>query len=218
MVRTALLHRPCGNHPTTAGVLPRPHQNLPAHERARRTASDGDADTDYAIGHNILYVAFRWSKADHAREVFIERGMAHGVGVCEISETPVLVSRPAAQATTQNRATASQTATSSHSIAGIASRAAETTASMGNVESCCFSVQSLLHPASVKHVSAPCPACGAATAYRRDSAGELVRVPALQIVTETGCTCQVCRHTWGPGLFMHLARVLGFGAPTGVLE
>jgi hypothetical protein len=86
------------------------------------------------------------------------------------------------------------------------------------VESWVVSVQSLLDPSHVKHVSAPCPACGAKTAFRRDSAGERVRVPALQIVTKLGCTCLVCRHTWGPELYLHLARVLGFQAPAGVIE
>jgi hypothetical protein len=86
------------------------------------------------------------------------------------------------------------------------------------LESWAVSVQSLLNPAAVKQLSAPCPACNATSAYRRDSAGERVRVPALQIVTEIGCTCLVCRHTWGPELYLHLARVLGFRAPTGVLE
>jgi hypothetical protein len=80
------------------------------------------------------------------------------------------------------------------------------------------SVQSLLNPASVKQLSAPCPACGAKSAFRRDSAGERVRVPALQIITELGCTCLVCRHTWGPELYLHLARVLGFETPAGVIE
>ena len=51
----------------------------------------------------------------------------------------------------------------------------------GNVESWAVSVKSLLSPAAVKQLSAPCPACGATTAFRRDSAGERVRVPALQI-------------------------------------
>src|SRR5271156_1604528 len=67
----------------------------------------------------------------------------------------------------------------------------------GNVESWSVSVKPLLHPTSFKQLSAPCPACGAKSAFRRDSAGELVREPALQIVTEIGCTCLVCRHTWG---------------------
>ena len=80
------------------------------------------------------------------------------------------------------------------------------------------SVQSLINPASVKQLSAPCPACGATSAFRRDSAGERVRVPALQIITELGCTCLVCRHTWGPELYLHLARVLGFETPAGVIE
>jgi hypothetical protein len=45
-----------------------------------------------------------------------------------------------------------------------------------------------------------------------------VRVPALQIITELGCTCLVCRHTWGHELCLHLARVLGFETPAGVIE
>jgi len=87
----------------------------------------------------------------------------------------------------------------------------------GRVASWTVSVESVLSPTSVKHVSAPCPACGATSAFRRDSAGEHVRVPALQIITELGCTCQVCRHTWGPELYLHLARVLGFETPAGVV-
>ena len=86
------------------------------------------------------------------------------------------------------------------------------------VESWAIAVQSLLSPISVKQLSAPCPACGAKTAFRRDSAGERVRVPALQLVTEIGCTCLVCRHTWGPELYLYLARVLGFQTPAGVIE
>jgi hypothetical protein len=82
----------------------------------------------------------------------------------------------------------------------------------------CARVRSLLHATSVKQLSAPCPACGAKSAFRRDSAGELVRQPALQIITEIGCTCLVCRHTWGPELYLHLARVLGFEIPAGVIE
>jgi hypothetical protein len=86
------------------------------------------------------------------------------------------------------------------------------------VESWAVAVQSLLNPTSTKTISAPCPACGATHAFRRDSAGERVRSPALQIETQIGCTCQVCRHTWGPELYLHLARVLGFETPPGVLE
>lgn len=36
-------------------------------------------------------------------------------------------------------------------------------------------------------------ACGATTIYRQNSAGERVRMPALQIVA-AGCTCQDLRH------------------------
>jgi hypothetical protein len=53
--------------------------------------------------------------------------------------------------------------------------------------------------------------------YRRDSAGELVRQPALQIVAEQGCTCQACRHCCTPDLYLHLCRVLGFDLPDGVI-
>jgi hypothetical protein len=86
-----------------------------------------------------------------------------------------------------------------------------------HVESWTVSVKSLLSPAGVKHVSAACPACGATSVFRRDSAGELVRAPALQIVTEIGCTCQKCRYTWSPEYYLHLAQVLGLDAPAGVI-
>lgn len=79
-------------------------------------------------------------------------------------------------------------------------------------------INTLFDPPSVKHFSTPCPACGAKTAYRKDSAGDTVRVPALQIVAEKGCTCQACHHTWAPEYYTHLARVLGCQLPQGVLE
>ena len=41
-------------------------------------------------------------------------------------------------------------------------------------------------------------ASNATHVYRRDAAGEMVRMPALQIVADTGCTCQACKHTWLP--------------------
>jgi hypothetical protein len=47
----------------------------------------------------------------------------------------------------------------------------------GRVKSWSVSVVSLLSPVSVKHVSAPCPACGAKSAFRRDSAGDLPGLP-----------------------------------------
>lgn len=68
-----------------------------------------------------------------------------------------------------------------------------------------------------KSVAAACPACGKKTVYR-ESAGEQVRQPALQI-TVNGCVCQACRTTWEPKQFVFLAtRLLGYGLPEGVLE
>lgn len=86
------------------------------------------------------------------------------------------------------------------------------------LEAWTIEIDLLLTPQHVKHVAAACPSCGHKTALRRDSAGEMVRVPALQIIAETGCTCVVCKATWGPQLYMHLSRVLGFDLPEGVLE
>lgn len=68
-----------------------------------------------------------------------------------------------------------------------------------------------------KHITAPCPACGKTTIHKRDSTGELIRQPALQIGVH-GCECMACHQIWGPQLFMHLARVLGYELPEGVLE
>lgn len=64
---------------------------------------------------------------------------------------------------------------------------------------------------------AACPACNRKTVYRHDSSGELVRQPALQIGVH-GCECASCHTTWGPSLFTHLARVLGYPLPEGCLE
>ncbi|MGL6234056.1 MAG: hypothetical protein ACRC20_01795 [Segniliparus sp.] len=55
---------------------------------------DVDSLADYSHGSSILYVSFFWSKAEEAREVFVRLGAKHGVGVCEISETPVVIHRP----------------------------------------------------------------------------------------------------------------------------
>ena len=63
----------------------------------------------------------------------------------------------------------------------------------------------------------PCPACNATAVYRRNSAGENVRVPALQIIAEQGCTCLVCHASWTPDRYLLLCRVLGFDLPRGVL-
>lgn len=82
----------------------------------------------------------------------------------------------------------------------------------------CDSITNLLEPQSQKFISAPCPACGRETVYRKDSAGDIVRQPALKMELNVGCQCQHCKAHWGPDLYMHLARVLGFDLPEGVLE
>lgn len=82
----------------------------------------------------------------------------------------------------------------------------------------CADIQDLFDPPHVKHLSAPCPACQATHTYRRNDTGENVRVPALQIIAERGCTCVVCHATWAPDNYLWLCRVLGFDLPAGVLE
>jgi hypothetical protein len=86
------------------------------------------------------------------------------------------------------------------------------------VDGWCETIMHLLDPESVKHISAACPSCGRAFVYRKDSAGETVRQPALKVVTETGCTCQACDATWTPDRYMFLCKLLGFALPEGVLE
>lgn len=87
-----------------------------------------------------------------------------------------------------------------------------------NLENWSDRITNLLDPEHIKYVSAPCPACNKTTVYRNDSTGERVRQPALQIITNQGCTCQACSACWGPQLYMHLCRLLGFALPAGVLE
>lgn len=80
------------------------------------------------------------------------------------------------------------------------------------------SITNLLNPEARVTIPAACPSCGVRTVYR-ESAGEQVRQPALQ-VTKDGCQCmnRKCGATWTPDLYMHLSRVLGFKKPDGVLE
>lgn len=86
------------------------------------------------------------------------------------------------------------------------------------VQRWCDSIDALLDPEHVKHITAACPSCGKKTMYRKDSAGETVRQPALRIVTNTGCECQACGAFWAPDRYLFLCRLLGFDMPTGVLE
>jgi hypothetical protein len=50
---------------------------------------------DYSIGYSIVYVGFGWSMAQQARDAFLRLGAKHQVGVCEISEDPPVIHRPA---------------------------------------------------------------------------------------------------------------------------
>lgn len=86
-----------------------------------------------------------------------------------------------------------------------------------NILSWCESITTLLNPVPKWTLPNSCPACDVAIVYRKNSSGETVRQPALQIGPE-GCFCQNCHYTWGPQYFTHLAKVLGYELPSGVLE
>ena len=86
------------------------------------------------------------------------------------------------------------------------------------VDMWCETILHLLDPESVKHITAACPSCGRSFVYRRDSAGESVRQPALKVVTNVGASCQHCDAHWAPDRYMFLCRLLGFDLPEGVLE
>lgn len=69
-----------------------------------------------------------------------------------------------------------------------------------------------------QRVPASCPNCGVSTVQKRDSGGEVVRSPALQVITEQGATCQECSEFWPPERYVDLCKQLGFPLPAGVLE
>jgi hypothetical protein len=79
-------------------------------------------------------------------------------------------------------------------------------------------IEDLIEPEARKHITAPCPSCGAKWVYRRDSGGDVVRQPALELVTEVGCSCLACDAHWAPPYYLHLCRLLGFSLPEGVLD
>jgi hypothetical protein len=87
----------------------------------------------------------------------------------------------------------------------------------GNLESWVGNIRQLLTPTPKWSLPNPCPACGTKQVYRKDSAGDLVRQPALQIGA-MGCECMRCHHMWAPQYFQHLASVLNYPLPEGVLE
>lgn len=78
-------------------------------------------------------------------------------------------------------------------------------------------IDALLDPPQRWTLPDPCPACSATTAYRRDSGGERVRGPALQI-DPVSCRCNACGAVWGSDRFEWLGKLLGRDKPEGVLE
>ncbi|WP_234825270.1 hypothetical protein [Mycobacteroides abscessus] len=61
--------------------------------------NSADADTDYSIGYGIIYATFRWSRSDEALSKFLSAGVKRRVGICEVSELPVVIYRPPALST-----------------------------------------------------------------------------------------------------------------------
>ena len=84
-----------------------------------------------------------------------------------------------------------------------------------NIETWVAGIKHLLTDEPHQHVFAPCPACGTKTVKHRDSGGDLVNQPALQITTQ-GCTCSRCHHVWAPSQFTFLARVIGCEPTPGI--
>ena len=85
------------------------------------------------------------------------------------------------------------------------------------VDDWCKKIVNLLDPQAQKSIDAPCPSCGRKTVYRKDSAGETVRQPALKLVTNVGCTCQHCDAHWPPDKYLFLQKLLGLDPTEGVL-
>ncbi len=70
-------------------------------------------------------------------------------------------------------------------------------------------IRAIIDPPRRYHIAAACPACDSRMAIRRDSAGDLIQVPALTVNGVDGCVCLACGATWPPGQLEHLALVLG---------
>jgi hypothetical protein len=75
-----------------------------------------------------------------------------------------------------------------------------------------LSINTLLNPNPSWTLPNACPACHRAVVYRRDSGGDLIRQPALQIRRggEPYCRCENCRTVWPEALFPLLAGTLGY--------
>lgn len=81
----------------------------------------------------------------------------------------------------------------------------------------CEKIVGELDPKPNRTLPNPCPQCKTAIVHRRNSAGEVVRQPALKIDTDK-CVCQSCRAEWDKGTYPFLARVLGYDKPEGVID
>lgn len=98
-------------------------------------------------------------------------------------------------------------------------QAAEIRRKASIIEAWCDDIERLLSDEHGKHLSAPCPACGAESVLHRDSAGDMVRSPALAFQPGyQGVDCRNCQAYWDPSRFLLLADVLGIPRPEGVLE
>jgi hypothetical protein len=86
----------------------------------------------------------------------------------------------------------------------------------GRIESWVYRAGQLLDPATVVFLPDPCPVCGAAISYRRDSAGDNVRQPALSIRYE-GARCGECERLWEPPQLPLLGRMLGYHPQPGII-
>ncbi|SDN73451.1 DUF7341 domain-containing protein [Allokutzneria albata] len=68
-------------------------------------------------------------------------------------------------------------------------------------------INELLDPPRRMHLDAACPVCEARIVHQYDLAGDIVRLPALQVSIH-GCVCLACQTSWhGPGL-KHLAALI----------
>jgi len=86
------------------------------------------------------------------------------------------------------------------------------------VDTWCEKIGNLIDPTARKYISAPCPSCGRAIVYHRDSGGDRVRQPALKWTANVGFECQACKSHWSPEQTLFFSRLLGFELPEGVLE
>lgn len=84
------------------------------------------------------------------------------------------------------------------------------------IEAWVLRADQLLYPTAVVFLPDPCPVCGAAISYRRDSAGENVRQPALSIRYE-GARCGECERLWEPPQLPLLGRMLGYHPQPGII-